>query len=132
MEAVGKNWIEKDRRACIPIFEYVMGMVYLQIHENAKPIGLQTIIKNLAFIIKNVPFAARKAEEHFKKAIETAKEIGADGIIGKSYLSLGLLYRLKKRNDMARDYFQKSIGVFEEIEAEGFLKQSKKALSSLG
>ena len=132
MEAVGKNWIEKDRRACIPILEYVIGTIYLQIHENAEPIGLQTIFKNFAFIIKNVPFAARKAEDHFKKAIETAKEIGADGIIGQSYLSLGLLHRSKKRNDMARDQFRKAIEIFEEIEAEGFLKQSKEALGSLG
>jgi class 3 adenylate cyclase len=55
-----------------------------------------------------------------------------DGIIGQSYLSLGLLYRSKKRNDMARDHFRKAIEIFKEVEAEGFLKQSKEASNSLG
>ncbi|MDA9761640.1 AAA family ATPase [Desulfobacterales bacterium] len=132
MEAVGKGWLETDRRACLPIFECLVGTVYLKIIEGAAPVSIQSVIKNIGFIIKNVPFAVKKAEYHFNKALGVAKEIGAVGIIGQSYLNLGFLYRSKKRNEMARDYFRKAIEIFEEIEAEGFLKQSKDALNSLG
>ena len=65
-------------------------------------------------------------------AYQIAKEIGAVGIIGQSYLNLGFLYRLKKRNDLAKDYFQKAIEMFEKNEAEEFLNQSNEALNSLG
>jgi tetratricopeptide (TPR) repeat protein len=131
MGAVRKQWVEKDRRACLPIYEYIVGTFYLQIIEGAAPVGIQTVIKNIGFIIKNVPYAAKKAEYHFNKALELAKEIGAYGIIGQSYHSLGLLHQLKKRNEKAKDCFQKAIDIFEDIEADGFLKLSKKALSSL-
>ena len=43
------------------------------------------------FLVKNVPFATKKAEAHFHKAIELSKEIGARGYLGQTYLSLGLL-----------------------------------------
>ena len=36
------------------------------------------ILKNIGFLIKNAPFAAKKAEDHLNKAIEIAKEINID------------------------------------------------------
>jgi len=131
IEAIGKRWLEIDRKACLPMFEYIVGTMYFQIIEGATPVSIQTILKNIGFLIKSVPVAAKKAEYHFNNALEIAKEIGADGIMGSSYHKLGLLHRLKKRNDKAKDCFQRAIEIFEEIEAEGFLKQSKDALSSL-
>jgi len=131
MEDVKKRWVEKDRGACLPIYHYVVGSIYLQITEGATPISIQTVIKNIWFIIKNVPFAAKRAEYHFNKALEAAKAIGADGIIGQSYYNLGLLHQLKKRNEMAKDSFHKAISIFLDIEADGFLKLSQDALESL-
>ena len=131
MEAIGKRWVEKERGAVLYLYDFLAGTIYLQIIEGAAPVSIQTIIKNIGFIIKNVPFAAKKADFHFKKAIEAGKEFGVNGFVGLSYFNLGLLYRAKKRNDMAKDCFQKAIEIFEEIEAEGFLKQSREALDSL-
>ena len=131
MEPVRKRWVEKDRGACLPIYDYIVGTIYLQITKGAAPISIQTVIKNIGFIIKNVPFAAKKAEYHFNKALEVAREIGADGIIGQSYYSLGLINQMKKRNNKAKECFQRAIDVFEDIEADGFLKLSQEALDSL-
>jgi hypothetical protein len=47
------------------------------------------------FLLKNIPFADKKAKHHFKKAIELAKEIGAKGILAQSCLALGFLYKKK-------------------------------------
>ena len=132
MGAIEKRWLEIGRRGCLPIIEYVFGSIYFHIIEGAVPVSFQTVIKNIGFLIKNVPFAAKKAEYHFNKALELAKEIGADGIMAQSYHRLGLLHRLKKRNDEAKDCFQKAIEIFEELEAEEFLRQSNEALGSLG
>ena len=83
-------------------------------------------------MIKNVPFAGKKAEEHFNKTIELAKEIGAKWFLGISYLELGLLYKDRKRTDQARQSFSKAIPIFEECGAEVYLAQAKETLASLG
>jgi hypothetical protein len=55
-------------------------------------------------MLARVPFAYQKAEEHFNKANEAAKEIGAKGILGQAYLDLGLLHNAKgKRRTKRRD-----------------------------
>ena len=51
--------------------------------------------KNIRSLVKLVPGAARKAEEHFNKAIEVAGEIGAKGVLAQAHLGLGLLHKAK-------------------------------------
>jgi len=46
---------------------------------------------------KNVPFAANKVIDHFSKAIETAREIGAKGLEGLACLNHDPLHNVKKR-----------------------------------
>ena len=52
--------------------------------------------------MRNVPFASKKAEGHFKKVIEVAGEMGVKAILGGGYLDLGLLHKAKKRFDKAK------------------------------
>ena len=77
------------------------------------------------------PFFAWSAEDHFKRSIEVAKEVGAKGWMAVSYLDLGLLHKAKKRTDQAKECFSKAIGLFEQCEATVYLKQAKEALASL-
>jgi tetratricopeptide (TPR) repeat protein len=88
--------------------------------------------KNIGFLVKNVPFASKKAEDHFNKAIEVAKGIGANGILGQAYLDLGILHKTKGRIDQARKCISNAIALFEKCEARIFLEQAKEALASLG
>jgi tetratricopeptide (TPR) repeat protein len=81
--------------------------------------------------VKNVLFASKKAEDHFNRAIEVAKEIGAKGTMGMAYLDLGLLCRMKGKTEQAKEFLSEAIQIFEETEAEGFLKQAKEALASI-
>ena len=124
-------FLENESKGFYTVSEYILGKVYLQIVERATPMTLSTIAKNIGFLIKNVPFASKKAEYHFKKAIEVAEEIGAKGTLGQAYLDLGLLHKAKGRIDQARECISTSIDLFEQCEAEGFLKQAKEALASL-
>ncbi len=87
--------------------------------------------KNIGFLVKNVPFATKKAQEHFNKAIELFKETGAKGYLGQVYLSQGLLYKATKRADKARQCLLEAINLFQECEAESWLKQANEALDSL-
>ncbi|WP_300460897.1 tetratricopeptide repeat protein [Desulfobacula sp.] len=73
---------------------------------------LTGMAKNIGFIIKNVPVAAKKAEAHFKRAIELAEEIGANGIAGEAYLNLGQLYKPRNKINPARKCLSKAIEIF--------------------
>jgi tetratricopeptide (TPR) repeat protein len=123
--------LDNRRRGMYAFSEYVLAKVYSQIVEGGGPIGLSTMAKNMGFLIKNVPFARKKAEEHFIRAIEVAKEIGAKGTMGMAYLDLGLLHRMKGKTGQAKKCISEAIQIFEQSEAEGFLKQAREALASL-
>ena len=111
--------------------EYILGSVYLQIVEGKGPKNFSVLIKSIGFLLKNVPFASKKAENHFQKAIEVAKKIGAKGILGQAYLGLGLLHKAKKKEHRAREYISHAVQVFEQCEAEIYLKHAREALESL-
>ncbi len=98
--------------------------------DKPKP-SLSIMAKNIGFLVKNVPFATKKAEEPFHKAIELMKEIGMKSFLGQAYLSLGLLYKRSKRSDQARQSILEAVNLFQECEAETYLKQANEALDSL-
>ena len=123
---------ENQRRVLYAMTELILGQVYLQIVDKSAPVSLTTMAKNVGFILKNVPSAHKKGEEHFNRAIEVAKEIGAKFALGESYLDLGRLYKAKGRSAQARDCFIAAIEILEECQSEVFLKQAKEALTSLG
>ena len=87
--------------------------------------------KNVGFLMKNVPVASKKAEEHYQKAIELSEEIGANGFKGMSHLGFGQFYQAKKKSDQARQYISRAIEILAECKAERFLQQAKLALKSL-
>ena len=76
-ENAQNNLVRNKKRVHYLISEYILGEVYTQIATGPKP-SLSIMVKNIGFLIKNVPFAAKRAEEHLTRAIEISKEIGAD------------------------------------------------------
>jgi hypothetical protein len=110
--------------------EYILGEVNSQIATGPKP-SLSIMAKNIGFLVKNVPFATKKAEKHFNRAIELFKEIGAEGYLGRVYLSQGLLFKATKRANQSKQCIMKAIDIFKECEAEGWLIQANEALDSL-
>jgi len=136
----GLTMIEEARRRCeesgekylFITAEYILGRIYKQIAEGAGPLSPLIIAKNIGFLLKNVPFSAKKAQNHFQKAIELAQETGAKGFLGQVTLDLGLLHKIKGRTDEARKCISDAVRLFEECEADVFLKQAKEALAALG
>ena len=126
-----KILISNQSRKNFALSEYFLGKVNSQIATGPKP-SLSIMAKNIGFLAKTVPFASKKAEEHFNKAIELFKEIGMKSSLGQAYLSLGLLYKASKRTDQARQSILEAIEIFRECEAEIYLKQANEALDSLG
>ena len=131
IKEISRSYLIIERRNWHATLEYTLGKVFLQIAERAGPMSLSTIFKNVSFLLKNAPFASRKAENHFNKAIEVAKEIGAKGVLGQAYLDLGLLHRAKKRPEQAKKCISEAINFFKRCGAETYLKQAKEVLISL-
>ena len=123
---------ENESKYLYSFYEILLGMVYLQIVQGEGERSLSTMFKNIGFLVKNVPFAGKKAEDHFNKAIEVAKEIGAKNFQGLACLNLGLLHKAKKRTEQARKCITEAVQLFEQCEAEAYLKQAKEALASTG
>ena len=130
LEKAQQVLIRNQRRVFYGSSEHILGLVYSQIATGPTP-AFSIMAKNIGFLVKNVPFASKKAEEHFNKAIEVLKEIGAKGFLGAVYLDMGLFYKARKRTGQARECISKAIQVFEECEAEVYLAQAKNALESL-
>jgi len=131
LKEVQQALISNESRWLYAQSEYILGSVYLQIVEGTGPRSFSVLIKNIGFFLKNVPLASKKAEDHFQKAIEVAKEIGAKGILSQAYFGLGLLHKAKKKEDRARECISHAIQVFEQCEAEIYVKQANEALESL-
>jgi tetratricopeptide (TPR) repeat protein len=124
-------WVGK-RKTLHAITEHTLGSIYLQMVLGEGELSLAVMVKNIGFLIKNVPFAAKKAEGHFNKAMETARKMGMIGVLGRTYLDLGILHRAKRRTEKARECLTQAIQCFEECEAETFLKKAKEVSASLG
>jgi tetratricopeptide (TPR) repeat protein len=126
-----RSFIREERRYHMALTDYTLAKIYSQIVEGSGSVSPLNLVKNIGFLVKNVPFADQKADSHFKKAIEVANAIGAKSILGPAYLDWGLLHKTKKRKDQARQCITKAIQIFEECEAKVYLKKAREALPSL-
>ena len=131
VERTEKIYLKTNRRYFYATVQLFYAQLFLQIVEGGGPKSFSFMVKNIRSLVKLVPGAARKAEEHFNKAIEVAGEIGARSVLGQAHLGLGLLHKAKDRKEKARESISRAIEIFEAIEADGFLKQAREALASL-
>jgi len=131
LDEAKQSSLKNERRYVYAYVEYLLGSVYAEMAKGGKSINLLTMVKNIGFLIKNVPNAGKKAEGHFSNTIKVAKEIGANGLLGPAYLDLGLFYKAKKRPKQAKECITRAIEVFVQSEADVYLKHANEALESL-
>lgn len=132
MEDIQKTWKESGCRVRYVNSEYFIARAYAQIALGVPSLTPSTMVKNLGFLVKRVPFADQRALEHFNRAIEVATEIEAWGILGMAYLDLGLFHKTKSRNNQAGQCLSRAIEIFEQSGAEVYLKQAQDALGIRG
>jgi tetratricopeptide (TPR) repeat protein len=121
---------EKNWGWGITLSEYVLGKLYFQIAYGEKP-KMSIVLNNVGFLTKHVPFASKKSETYYQKAIEHGKKFDAKYFLGQSHIELGQLYLNKKRIEQARDCFMKAVALFERIDAKTNLKKAREAIGSL-
>jgi class 3 adenylate cyclase/tetratricopeptide (TPR) repeat protein len=127
-----RSFMKNKRESCYALFQNTLGQGYLQIVERKGPISLSIMARNIGFLVKDLPLANKRAEDHLNESIRVAREIGANGILGQAYLSLGFLHKANGKRDQARKCLEAAIQVLERCEAEVYLKRAKEALNTLG
>jgi class 3 adenylate cyclase/tetratricopeptide (TPR) repeat protein len=133
VESIIQQYLENGSRWKYAVANYMLGRVYSQMAQGGGgEKSLSFVLKNIGFLIKTFPYAARKGEGYLQTAIETAKEMGAKSVLGQAYLDLGKLHKAKGRLADARTYISQAVQSFEECEADVYLKQARDALASLG
>lgn len=126
-----RKLINNDRKFVYAYSEQIIGTIYSQISMGEGELSISAMIKNIGFLIKNIPFAKRKAEFHLQRAIEISKSIDAKIIMAQAYLELAILHKSKNRVTTAREYVTKAIQLFEIGNADAYLNQAKETLESL-
>ena len=131
IEALRDEFLENGNTVFYIVAEQLLGNVYLKMVEGGGPLSFTTVVKNLPFLITNVPFADGRAQKHLEEAIRVSKEIGSKIFLGQSYLSLGLLHKAKKRKDRAIECLSEAMRLLGECGADGPMKEAEVALKSL-
>jgi tetratricopeptide (TPR) repeat protein len=131
VEEAKRVMTEEGNRAFQVLYELNLGKVYFQIVDKSASLSLSVMAKNIGFIIKNVPSAAKKAEDHLIKALGVAEDIGSKSVLGKAHLNLGFLHKRKGKTDQAKKSISQAIQVFKQGELENCLKAAKEALASI-
>jgi tetratricopeptide (TPR) repeat protein len=122
---------EDNIRVLEPFYEYALGKIFSLITTGPKP-SFSIMAKNIRFLAKNVPFASRKAVEHFSRAIEMSRLTGQKGVLCLVYMDLGLFHKRNKENEQAKECLKAAIEILERSGPSPNLEQSREALASLG
>jgi class 3 adenylate cyclase/tetratricopeptide (TPR) repeat protein len=121
---------EHKKRVCEPYYEYTLGKIFSLITTGPKP-SFSIMTKNIRFLAKNVPFASRKAVEHFSRAIEMSRLTGQKGVLCLVYMDLGLFHKWNKENEQAKECLKAAIEILGESGPSPNLEQAREALASL-
>lgn len=112
------------------VTDSILGVIYakMAIGTTRPPLGF--LVRNLGFLLLNLPRAARKAEEHFRRAAAAFGEMGAPGPRAQALLQLGKLYTARGRPAEALECLREAEGIFERMEATVFLAQTREVLAA--
>ena len=126
-----RQWLKRNASWRYTFSELIFGELFSAMACRKTHASFASVVKNIGFLVKTLPFARQKAEDHYKKAIASAQKVGAQAMEGQAHLGLGKLYSNTGNKDKARDCFSSAIQLFERCGAETFLKKAHECLSAL-
>jgi hypothetical protein len=115
------------------LVEIGLAEIYFQIATRTRPLTLWSAIKNMGFILTEVPFARRKAKAFLNRIIQVGREVGASGYVhGHALLNLGLLHQQSGSHKQAKECLVEAQRIFSQCNSETGSQQVRQALSALG
>ncbi len=139
MHPTGVRWIEETiRRVSEGAAEpgqlgghLTLGEIYLQMILAEKKPPLRLILKNLGFILRTRPVAARLARRHLEETIRIARKFDLPAFLARGLLGLGLLSKRKKRLGEVRACLEEARQIAEREELAILGEKIRQALGSL-
>jgi class 3 adenylate cyclase/tetratricopeptide (TPR) repeat protein len=114
------------------LLEICLAEIYFQIAARTRPLRVWDAVKNLGFIMKEVPFARRKAKAYLNQIIRVGKEVGAKGFVhGHALLNLGLLHQQNGKKEQAKDCLCEAQLILAECNSETSRQQVQQALAAI-
>jgi tetratricopeptide (TPR) repeat protein len=114
----------KGKTYHVMTFTYLLGKVYWQLAMKKGPLNWRLLVKNLPFLVRHLPIAARMAEAYFQEALAMAESMGAEGIAGQIHFDMAQLYDRARKTGAARQCLHRSIAVFQVCEADMHLQEA--------
>ena len=112
-------------------FHFILGSIYLKLALRQGKLSGWAMLRNLPFLILNLPRAAEKAEYHFKAAVRLADRIDALGVKAQACLDLGQLYKFRRKYGVAKLLIRKSMTLFDKLGADHHLRQATAVFNTL-
>jgi class 3 adenylate cyclase/tetratricopeptide (TPR) repeat protein len=125
MEQLLEKWEGAGCRLRFLTCGFVMARVYTQLlYLTDQPPGQEATEQSAVFF--------QKALRWYRSCIDTAQDLGAVGMQGRSFLELGDLYLAADNPETALDAYQKCIALFEQCDARVYLQHAREKLEKLG
>ncbi|PYQ22059.1 MAG: hypothetical protein DMF81_13440, partial [Acidobacteria bacterium] len=92
-----------------PAFGHMfLGELYLRMLQRGTRIPLRTLLRNLGFLLRSRPFAARKARHHLEEAIRISRRADVPAVLGRCLMNLGILEHAQKRPEDAARHLEEA------------------------
>jgi tetratricopeptide (TPR) repeat protein len=114
------------------LVEICLAEIYFQIASRARPLRVWDAVKNPGFMMKEVPFAKRKAKAYLNHVIRVGEEVGAKGFVhGRALLNLGLLYQQSGKEEQSKNCLCEAQQILAQCNSETISPQVRQALSAI-
>ena len=114
------------------LVEIGLAEIYFQIATRTQPLKFWSAIKNLGFILKEVPFAKRKAKAYLNQVKQVGEAVGATGFVhGHALLNLGLLHQQSGSQEQAKECLVEAQRLLSQCNSETGCQQVRQALRAL-
>jgi class 3 adenylate cyclase/tetratricopeptide (TPR) repeat protein len=90
------------------------------------------LLKNLVFILMNLPFAYPKALHWFNETIRGSHRLEVAGLEGQAWYQLGLLQKSRRNMKLAKQSFASALEVFQKTDLIDYQQTAQKALAEIG
>jgi tetratricopeptide (TPR) repeat protein len=121
------NALKSNAISSFLVINYLLANVYLNMVTREMPVRIPVIIKNMGFLIKTLPFAAKKAEQILLSIVNKTKNMRVS-LTAPSYMNLAKLYKHKGKKKQAKELIVKAIEIFKENGNYKFLEQAEAEL----
>ena len=124
---------ETGRQGSLSICTFLKGMFFAQLAapRQKTDVSFSLLAKNALFLLKNLPWGAKKAETYLKMAITMGKEVGAYHYVALAHMELGRMLLVKKKPDRAVENLLGAKRIFTELENEFYLQQVEEFLGKI-